>query len=149
MCAAMRTIFTFLFAFAVAISASAAEPAKTIYVQFIRGTDKDCKNTCREIGPKLAGKLSPVFRWKHYWEIDRKKLTVTGTRPTRMELPGDRRLEIQHNGKNEVEARLYRRTGLVTKEHKSLNSGMLILGGEEESRESFFVVVRKDEPTTE
>ena len=147
-CAAMRTNFAFVCSLAIfSIAASAAEPSKkTVYVQFIRGTDKECQTPCREIGPKLSEKLSPVFRWKHYWEIDRRKITLVDGKATRLDMPGDRKLEIQAEN-SEVEARLHRKSGVVTKERKSLNKGMLIVGGEEASRESFFVVIRKDEPT--
>jgi hypothetical protein len=45
--------------------------------------------------------------------------------------------------------RLTRRNGLVTKTHFKLDGPMVVLGGEDEARQSFFVVVRSDEPTTE
>jgi hypothetical protein len=44
--------------------------------------------------------------------------------------------------------RLFRRTGLVTKNRQLANGHMIILGGEDSSRDSFFVVVRSDEPKT-
>ena len=140
-------VIVFSVACALALGAS-AEPSKTLYVQFIRGTDRECAtSTCREVGPKLSARLSPVFRWKHYWEVDRKRLLIPAKKPTRIELPGDRKLQIQLTGPKEVEVRLYRRTGLVTKTRHALNGQMFILGGEEDSRESFFVVVRADEPS--
>lgn len=125
-----------------------AEPVHTVYVQFIRGTDQPC-NGCREIGPKLSRKLSPVFRWKHFWELDRKKLAVRQKNVTRIEVPGDRKLEIQFTKSDEIEIRLSRRTGLVTKARYQLNHELCVLGGEENNRESFFVVVRQDEPSND
>ena len=132
---------------AVAGSAATAEPSKAIYVQFILGTDKSCPQAnCREIGPKLSKKLSPVFRWKHFWEIDRKKLVVQAKKTTRIELAGDRKMEINFTKSDEVEVRLYRRTGLITKTRHSFGGPMSILGGEEDTHDSFFIVVRGDEP---
>lgn len=147
----MTKLFVALMAVALCTQSFGAGTNKTVYIQFIRGTDRGCTGgTCREVGPKLAKKLSPVFRWKHYWEIDRKKLVINLKKPTKIELPGDRKLELRLTGTDDVEALLYRRTGLVTKgAHHSLNTRMFILGGEEDSRESFFVVVRSDEPSTE
>jgi len=146
--AGMKMLAGILFSLAVTVAIGvAAENSKPLFVQFIRGTDRECPNgTCREIGPKLSSRLSPVFRWKHFWEIDRKKLLVQPKKVTRVELSGDRRLEIQFTRANEVEVRLYRRSGLVTHQRHRLNNQMFILGGEDESHESFFVVVRQDEP---
>lgn len=129
---------------------AAAEPVRSVYVQFIRGTDQSCTGAhCREIGPKLSRKLSPVFRWKHFWELDRKKLAVRRKGVTRIEVPGDRSLEIEFTKSDEIEVRLSRRTGLVTKARHLLKHEMCVLGGEETNRESFFVIVRQDEPANE
>ena len=66
-------LFLLCFAFAV-IHASAAE-TKTLYVQVIWGTDQDkpAGSDYREVGPKLKARLSPIFRWKHYWKPSAKR----------------------------------------------------------------------------
>jgi hypothetical protein len=129
--------------------ADAAEAGKTLYVQFILGTDKACPQaSCREVGPKLSRKLSPVFRWKHFWEIDRKKLVVQPKKTTRIELAGDRKIEIVLTRADEAEVRLYRRSGLITKTRHTFGGRMSILGGEEDTHDSFFIVVRSDEPAS-
>ncbi len=131
---------------ATAFSAFAGEK-KTLYVQVILGSDKKPSGgNHREVGPKLSGKLSPVFRWKHYWETDRKKIEFNPARVTRVALENHRTLEIERLKSGELEVRLIRRTGLVTKARQPGKGGMAILGGEESSRDSFFVVVRSDEP---
>lgn len=145
----MKRLAGLCFLFVALGAMASADQGRTIYVQFIRGTDQACTGAnCREIGPKLSRKLSPVFRWKHFWEVDRKKLSVS-KKITKMELPGDRKLEIQFTKADEIEVRLYRRTGLVTRTRHPTNNPLCVLGGEEENHESFFVVVRQDEPNAE
>lgn len=145
----MRSIVAMLFACLV-VSASAAEAGKTVYVQFILGTDKSCpQSSCREIGNKLSKQLSPVFRWKHFWELDRKKLAIQPKKTTRVELAGDRKVEIAFSQSNQIEVTLLRRSGLTTKTHHTLGGKMSILGGEEDAHNSFFIVVRGDEPSNE
>lgn len=145
----MRSIVAVLFACALA-SASAAETGKTIYVQFILGSDKPCPQaSCREVGTKLSKKLSPVFRWKHFWELDRKKLAIQPKKTTRVELAGDRKMEIAFSQTDQLEVTLHRRSGLTTKTRHTLGGKMSILGGEEDSQNSFFIVVRGDEPGDE
>jgi hypothetical protein len=119
-----------------------------LYVQVIWGTDqeKPAGTHYREIGPKLSAKLSPVFRWKHYWETERKKVHTDPTKITKVPLANQRSLEIEHLQSGGTEVRLFRRNGLVTKNRQGANGRMFILGGENSSRDSFFVIVRPDEP---
>ncbi len=127
----------------------AAAPEKTtLYVQVILGCDKDQSSNPahKEIGPKLAAKLSPVFRWKHYWETDRRKVEFDPTKVTKLTLADDRTLEIERLKTGEFEVRLFRKGGLLTKARQPGQGGMAILGGEQPSKDSFFVVVRADEP---
>jgi hypothetical protein len=141
-------LFLLCFAFAV-IHASAAE-TKTLYVQVILGTDQDkpAGSNYREVGPKLKARLSPIFRWKHYWETERKKVSADLAKVTKVSLGHQRAIEIERLRSGEIEVRLFRRTGLVTKNRQLANGHMIILGGEDSSRDSFFVVVRSDEPKT-
>jgi hypothetical protein len=117
-------------------------------VQVIWGTDQDRPGgtNYRQIGPKLGSKLSPVFRWKHYWETERRKVVVHPSKPTRVLLGQNRTLEIERMKSGDTEIRLTRRTGLVTKARQHSKGRMIILGGEDSSKDSFFVVVRPDEP---
>jgi len=120
----------------------------TFYVQVIWGTDHDrpAGSHYREIGPKLRAKLGPVFRWKHYWETERKKVQIDASRVTKVQLANHRTLEMERMKSGEMEVRLFRRSGLVTKSRQPVNGRMHILGGEDSSKDSFFVVVRPDEP---
>ncbi|HEY0550293.1 MAG TPA: hypothetical protein VGF13_11890 [Verrucomicrobiae bacterium] len=127
---------------------AAATKASVLYVQVIRGTDREkpAGKNYREIGPKLSAKLSPVFQWKHYWEMELKKVDFDPGEIAKVGLAGQRTLEIEKLKSGELEVRLFRRSGLVTKTRQAKNGRMAILGGEESNKESFFVVVRPDEP---
>ena len=137
-------LLTFLFT---ALLCAAAEKT-TLYVQVILGCDKDQPSNPahKEVGPKLAAKLSPVFRWKHYWETERRKVEFDPAKVTRLTLADDRTLEIERLKSGEFEVRLFRKSGLVTKARQPSKGGMAILGGEQPSKDSFFIVVRADEP---
>lgn len=141
-----RVGFLLLLFFSVITRATAGDPS-TLYVQVIWGTDQDqpAGANFREIGPKLRGKLSPVFRWKHYWETERRKVQVEPTKVTKVLLANQRTLEIERLKSGDAEVRLTRRNGLVTKARQQSSARMTILGGED-SKDSFFVVVRPDEP---
>jgi hypothetical protein len=137
-----------LICFLTAFVHAAAPATSVLYVQVIRGTDQDKPSgkNYREIGPKLSAKLSPVFKWKHYWETDLKKVDFDPSKIAKVSLSGQRSLEIEKLKSGELEVRLFRRSGLVTKTRQAKSGRMAILGGEESNKESFFVVVRPDEP---
>jgi hypothetical protein len=145
----LRAILLLTLIFATTLIAATTEK-KTLYVQVILGCDQDkpAQPSYKEIGPKLSAKLSPVFRWKHYWETERKKIEFDPTKVTKVALANQRTLEIERLKSGEFEVRLIRRTGLVTKARQPSKGGMAILGGEESSKDSFFVVVRADKPVT-
>ncbi len=143
----IRGALVFVCLLATFVQAASTKPS-VLYVQVIRGTDeaKPAGKNYREIGPKLSAKLSPVFKWKHYWETDLKKVDFDPTKVTKLALAGQRTLEIERLKSGALEVRLFRRSGLVTKTRQATHGRMAILGGEEATRESFFVVVRPDEP---
>jgi hypothetical protein len=144
----MNRVGWLLIYFTFALLSARAADRTTLYVQVICGTDQDkpAGSHYREIGPKLSATLSPVFRWKHYWETERKKVYVDPAKVTKVQLADQRSLEIEHLKSGETEVRLFRRTGLVTKNRQGPNGRMFILGGEDSRKDSFFVVVRSDEP---
>ena len=140
---------TLLLTFFLATVLFAAAPEnQTLYVQVILGCDQNQPSNPahQEVGPKLAAKLSPVFRWKHYWETERRKVEFDPAKITKLTLANDRTLEIERLKTGEFEVRLLRKSGLLTKARQPGHGGMAILGGEESSKDSFFVVVRADEP---
>ena len=129
----------------------AAEPPTTLYVQVVRGTNRErpANMKCPEIGPKLAAKLSPVFRWKHYFETERHRVSHDSQKVSKVSLAHKRTLEIEYLKTGEMEIRLFCNGKLVTKARQSLDvkeQRMTILGGEDANKDSFFVVVRADEP---
>jgi hypothetical protein len=143
----MNRVVLFLLAISVAIIHVQAAERTPLYVQVIWGTDQErpAGTSYHDIGPKLSAKLSPVFRLKHYWETERKKVLFDPTKVTKVSLANQRTVEIERLKSGDIEVRLYRRSGLVTKCRQS-NGRMHILGGEDSSKDSFFVVVRHDEP---
>ena len=126
---------------------AAAEPS-TLYVQVIRGSDKErpAGTKWQEVGPKLSAKLSSVFRWKHYWETERQKVQFNPAKVSKVPLAANRSLEIERLKSGELEVRLICGKGQVTKTRQPAGGHMAILSGEEANKESYYVVVRSDEP---
>ena len=138
------TCITFL---AIALALTADQEPVVAYVQLIRGTDKPQpeKTHWKPIGPKLAEKLGPVFRWPHYYEVRRETAKIYPDKVSRVSLADDRVLEIELL-KGQSELRLYRNGKLARRSRQPFDSKLAIMGGDGEQDQSWFVVVRKDKP---
>jgi hypothetical protein len=130
----------------------AAEEGKvTLWVQLVRGNNdapppaKDAK----PIGPKLATRFRAVFRWDHYWEIKRVEVSLAPGQTTRVRLSAEREVEIAmtREGKRIVTA--YEDKKPVASVTRPVGEGMTICGGERDPKSSWFLVVRRDKPTTD
>ena len=122
--------------------------ASTYYIQLIRGTDQDRRQeaTWKPVGPKLANRLSPVFRWKNYWEVNCLPVAVEKGKVCRCRLSDVREVEIEQSNPSELEIRLYLKGKLMEKSRQLVHTRMGIMGGERTKGESWFVVVRRDKP---
>ena len=134
---------------AVALAQAAPEPPATqLYVQLIRGTpgDKPAAEPWKPVGPVLRARLHPIFRWSHYWEVRRDNVNLVKQKPLGLKLNPELALQVEWTGDKQREIRLYR-NGELTRRHRDMLDSLAILGGDRESGESWFVVVRPDRPS--
>src|SRR5437763_2282870 len=124
-----------------------AEPT-TFYVQLIRGTDQERRQEAswKPIGAKLSQRLSPIFRWKKYWEVNCQPISVEMGKISRSRLSDVRQVEIEPITPSEIEIRLFLKGKLMEKSRQLAQAHMAIMGGDRTKDESWFVVVRSDKP---
>lgn len=123
----------------------------TYYVQLIHGTnDPKAQNPgWKAVGPKLSQVFPPVFKWKEYWEVKREEVVVVGGKVSKIKITSDRALEIELTQDGQTELRLYRGGELKRKMRTSGGSRMSILGGDTATKDGWFIVVRRDKPSTD
>jgi len=122
----------------------------TYFVQLIVGTNREKPpDGGKRIGPKLKMELSPVFQWREYWEVSRNKIDVVADKRSRIRLTEARELEIQHFSEDRRILRLFRDGKVVRKVKDSMSARRLIMGGDSNKDEAWFVVIRRDEPSSE
>jgi hypothetical protein len=130
---------------------AAEDHSVTFYIQLVRGTktDKPMQVNWKPIGAKLSKKLSPVFKWARYWEVTRSQVTAVKGKSVRKKITPERDLELTLLKGNKAELRLYRKGALVRKVTVSTDATMSILGGDAAEDEGWFIIVRRDKPSTE
>ena len=127
-----------------------AEDARTYYYQLICGSDRNLATNAqaKPIGPKLRNQLEAKFRWKHYAELSRGQCTLATNKTTTITLPDKREMELQLINPKTLEARLFRGKEMVRKTRENANAESLIMGGDQGKDESWFIVIRRDKPST-
>jgi hypothetical protein len=137
-----------LFVWILILPVSASAEPKKYYVQFVEGTNEERPPSARakRVGPRLSQRLSPVFRWKYYWELDRQEVTTERDRVRTVQLNASRSLEIEPMARNQIELRLYREGTLVRRSRHQSDERMMAMGGEQGVDNAWFVVVRSEEP---
>ena len=120
----------------------------TFYVQLIRGNNSSTPPAAKAklIGPKLALKLSPVFKWTNYWEIASAPAELEVGKSVRKKLAPDREVEIELLKSLEVKVSVIRDGKPTRQMRQQAANAFCILGGDKEEDQSWFIVVRRDNP---
>jgi hypothetical protein len=151
---ARKSLSTLLFCLAVfgggdVAPAIGAESEKlTYYVQLVRGNNEaDAPEPgAHRIGPKLAKKLRPVFRWESYWEINRKSVAIEPGKKTRLRLSMEREVEIDLTDAAHRTVTAFQSGKPVCGAKRPIGEGMTIVGGDRNPNSVWFIVVRRDKP---
>ena len=135
--------------FALAGSSRAEEGASTFYVQLIRGTNGDGPpvGACHRAGPRLVATLGPVLKWKSYWEICCKSVSLQSGRATRVRLGNGRDVEIDLSVPKKRKVTAYQDGVAVDRTTSTTGDRVTIAGGERDEQSAWFIVVRRDKPT--
>ena len=144
-----QALFLLIFAFLAFPTASVEKVGSHLfYAQLIRGTDssKPQETQWKPIGSKLSRRLSPLFRWKHYWEVNRVAIQVADFKPCKVRLSAEREVEIHLKPPQVAEVHIYRNGELQRESRQPLDTPMFIMGGERTEDEAWFIVVRRDQP---
>jgi hypothetical protein len=123
-------------------------PAVTFYVQLIRGSDEVAPPAPQAhlVGPKLDRRLHDVFRWKNYWEIKRETVTLNSGAKVRKRLAAQREVEIAWLGPKDMTVSIFTDGKLTRKRQQSIDTAFCIAGGDSDATQSWFIVVRRDNP---
>ena len=140
---------------AVALCAGQAygkEEPVAYFVQTIVGTNREKPpegEKWKQVGPNLVKELSLVFKWKRYWQAGCQKIEVFEGKVSRIQLTKERELEVDRRGDGQLELRLFRDGKLVRRMKDLVSHRRVIMGGDSSKDEAWFVVIRRDKPSTE
>lgn len=122
----------------------------TYFIQLVRGTSDGVppSTDSRPIGPKIANTFRPVFKWSHYWEMSRQEVTLARGKKIRIQLAPERSVEIDLTDPAHRKVTAFEGKKPVSTVVDPVGGAMSIIGGDRTGSGSWFIVVRRDMPTT-
>ena len=129
---------------------AAAEPqAHRFAAELIWGTNggKPPGQDLKPVAPELQKFLGRVFKWSQYFRIERKEFPVTSTRPARVDMSKECRLEVTQLTAEEFEIELFGKGILVVRKRQHIAPGeLVVLGGDDKNDNAWFVVLTLAKP---
>jgi hypothetical protein len=113
-------------------------------VQLIWGTDGDKpKNqSLNDVDSKLQEKLKGVFKWKNYFEVTQKPLTISRSGSEKLKLSDKCDIQVREVGSARIEIRLFGEGKLVLKKVQTVTPGeVIVLAGDSKNDTAWFVVM--------
>lgn len=125
-------------------SGAADAPEARLAAQLVWGTNED-KPADRELKPiteDLDKRLRRIFKWRNYFQVERKEFGVATTKPAKMEMSKECRIEVARLSGEEFEIQLFGKGQLLVKKRQRIVPGeAVVLGGDDKNDNAWFVVV--------
>jgi len=126
-----------------------AKPAENKFLAtLIWGTDGDKPQDkdLKEVDPALKEKFSKIFKWKNYYEVKRKQVSMSpGGDPKCLDMSDKCQVKIHWKEKEGMEVELIGEGKLV--EHRKYSmplTEMLVLAGDDKNATAWFVVLKPE-----
>jgi hypothetical protein len=98
------------------------------------------------IGPRLDRRLHDVFKWKNYWEVKREMVTLKTGAKVRKRMTPQQDIEIAWPDAKGMTVCIYTAGKMTRKREQSIDTAFYIAGGDSDATQSWFIVVRRDNP---
>jgi hypothetical protein len=131
--------------FVISLSAVESRAAdQQFQVQLVWGTDGEKPkepSTLKEVDQKLLEKFKGIFKWKNYFEVSRKRLSIPKNGVQKLRLSDKCDIQVQDLGNSRMEIQLFGEGKLVLKGSGSYTREGLIVGGDVKNETAWFVVL--------
>jgi hypothetical protein len=123
-----------------------SNPDLTLRAVLIWGTDgaRPDDPELKDLDVDTREKLRAVFKWKHYYEVSRKDIALSGGAAKRVRLSPKCEVAVQSLGKSTVEVKLFGDGKLVVTKKQVMSPGeLLVLAGEDKNDTAWFVALNR------
>lgn len=100
----------------------------------------------KKVDSKVDKKLKKLFKWKHYFEVNKKQFSLKDGETKKIALSKDCEIKVRNAGKDSVELQIFGKGECVGKISQALPKGeLLVTGGNAANFTGWFVVLRQSD----
>ena len=128
-----------------AASAQVAAQADPITVQarLVLGVSKEQKDQM-EVSAAIKMKLARVFKWKHYYELNSKRMNIADAATKSANLSRAASIKVTNRKNGKVAVSLFSKGRMLVQKAQSLKSGShMVLAGNTDTDSAWFIVLSK------
>jgi hypothetical protein len=132
--------------------ADAAEGVLNFKVQLIWGTNKEKSEfdaskhkELQDVDPKCVDKLKKMFKWEHYYQIQKADLAVAEGKSEKKKLSDKCIVEVKNSGKAKIDVHLWGEGKLVQTVRGHPAGTAVVLGGGDKNDTAWFVMLTPKE----
>jgi hypothetical protein len=126
-----------------AICAKAANLKLEIYLVWGSNEEKLPDPKYKKLNEDLAKKLQKIFKWKHYFQINKQNAEVPSRATKRFKVSDKCDVEITEMPGPQVEVKLYGEGKLINRTIKALTKDeRLTIAGEDKNETAWFVIIK-------
>ncbi|MBC8244799.1 MAG: hypothetical protein H8E20_10440 [Verrucomicrobia bacterium] len=129
----------------IAANGHIAAQADSISVQarLVLGTSKEQKDRM-EASAAIKKKLAQVFKWKHYYELHSKRMTIADASTKSAKLSRAASIKVTNKKNGKVAVSLFSKGKMLVQKTQNLKPGShMVLAGNTESDSAWFIVLSK------
>src|SRR6266496_2936537 len=119
-----------------------------LQAQLVWGTNNEKPDDpkLKDVDPRVKDKLRGVFKWKNYFEVNRKKFTVAASGAKKIRMSDLCDIEVQNLGSSSIEVKLYGNGKMVVRKTQKIRPNeLLVLAGDDKNDTAWFVVMSRVE----
>ena len=117
-----------------------AEPV-TLQARLVLGTSKEQKDQM-EVSGGIKRKLARVFKWKHYYELNSKRMNIADAATKSANLSRAASIKVTNRKNGRVSVTLFSKGKMLVQKTQNLKPGShMVLAGNTESDSSWFIVL--------
>jgi hypothetical protein len=112
--------------------------------QLIWGTSQEKVENpnVKEVEADLSDKLRKIFKWKSYYEVSNKQISIASKETKKVRMSQKCEVEIKSLGEQNIEVNLWGEGKLVVTKHLTVNSSTAqVIAGDDRNDSAWFVVI--------
>jgi len=119
-----------------------------LQAQLVWGTNNEKPDDpkLKDVDPQVKDKLRGVFKWKNYFEVNRKNFTVAASGVKKVKMSDLCEIEVQNLGSSSIEVKLYGNGRMVVRKTQKIKPNeLLVLAGDDKNDTAWFIVLSQTE----